>query len=175
MNCLSCNKETINPKFCSKSCAAKYNNRVSPKRKTKKLCIVCNSSVKSYRHSRCEKHHQEYMETRFDFIKELSLKDYWNKKSLQKLHISSKNAHIRLLARSNFKDLVNKSCASCGYNKHVELCHIKALSSFNENSKIKEINSYTNLIQLCPNCHWEFDKGLIDLCTIQDSNLGLQT
>jgi len=27
MNCLNCNKETTNPKFCSKSCSASYNNK----------------------------------------------------------------------------------------------------------------------------------------------------
>lgn len=27
MECLECNKETINPRFCNNSCAAKYNNR----------------------------------------------------------------------------------------------------------------------------------------------------
>lgn len=27
MNCLKCGKETTNPKFCSKSCAASYNNK----------------------------------------------------------------------------------------------------------------------------------------------------
>lgn len=33
-NCLICQKETINPKFCGSSCAAKYNNVRKPKRTT---------------------------------------------------------------------------------------------------------------------------------------------
>ena len=32
MNCLVCHKETANPKYCSKSCAAKSNNHLFPKR-----------------------------------------------------------------------------------------------------------------------------------------------
>lgn len=162
-NCLFCQKETNNPKYCSSSCSAKHTNVLFPKRKTNKKCIICGESVLSYRHSRCAIHHKEYIETRFDYIKELTLQDYWNKKSLQNLHVSSKNAHIQILARSHFKDLINKPCANCGYNKHVELCHIKPIKSFPPTAKIKEVNSYANLIQLCPNCHWEFDNKLLVL------------
>lgn len=32
MKCLNCEKETTNPKFCGRSCAASYNNRKHPKR-----------------------------------------------------------------------------------------------------------------------------------------------
>lgn len=162
-NCLYCQQETCNPKYCSKSCSAKHTNTIYPKRKTKKKCIVCGQTVKSYRHTRCDAHQKEYLETQYDYIQELTLEFYWNKKSLVHLHSSSKNAHIRLLARSHFKDLSKKPCANCGYDKHVELCHIKAIKDFSPNSKIKEVNSYTNLIQLCPNCHWEFDNQLLTL------------
>ena len=58
MNCLNCNENTINPKFCSKSCAASYNNKrrkhtIETKRKIsttlggkgisreEKFCSVC--------------------------------------------------------------------------------------------------------------------------------------
>jgi hypothetical protein len=156
-NCLNCKKETPNPKYCCKSCAATHLNKLYPKRKTKKICIVCGDPVKSYRHSRCALHHQKYLETRFNFIQNLTLESYWAKKSLDNLHPSSKNAHIRLLARSNFKDLTSKPCANCGYDKHVELCHIKPIRDFLPTDKIKDVNCYENLIQLCPNCHWEFD------------------
>ena len=103
------------------------------------------------------------MKTRFDYIKELTLEEYWNKKSLSNLHSSSKSVHIRALARNNFKDLTKKPCANCGYDKHVELCHIKPISSYPETAKISEVNSEKNLIQLCPNCHWELDNGYIVL------------
>lgn len=170
MKCINCNKETKNLKYCSRSCSAKINSKLYPKRKTTKLCKKCNSIVKSYRHNLCEIHQIEYLQTRFDYIKKLTLEDYWSKKSLENLHSSSKNAHIRGLARSNFKHLLYKPCANCGYNKHVELCHIIPISSFNKNSTIGEVNSLNNLIQLCPNCHWEFDNKLLSLSTILDSN-----
>ena len=41
MKCLLCKKETDNPKFCSKSCSASYNNRLT-KPKSKPNCKNCN-------------------------------------------------------------------------------------------------------------------------------------
>ena len=158
--CKNCGKETANPKFCSKTCAAQVTNREYPKKKCKKICNKCDKPVKSYRHTLCDLHHKEYIETRFDYIKELTLNDYWSKKSLTNLPKSSKNAHIRGLARTQHKNLTTLPCAKCGYDKHVELCHIKPLKEFDETSTIAEVNCRTNIIQLCPNCHWEFDNGL---------------
>jgi hypothetical protein len=163
MECLSCGKETNNPKFCCRSCAAKYTNKLYPKRKTKKTCTICDEPVKSYKYSHCEKHHKEYVENRFDYIKDLPLKTYWSKKSLENLHKSSKNSHIRNFARSHFRHLLEKPCHNCGYDKHVELCHIIPISKFTENSKISEVNNENNLIQLCRNCHWEFDHGILQI------------
>jgi len=158
--CKTCNNQTENPKFCSRSCAAKFTNKEHPKRKCSKKCNKCDNVVKSYRHTLCTQHHKEYIETRFDYIKDLTLKDYWERKSLTNLHRSSKNAHIRILARTQHKHLTTIPCAKCGYDKHVELCHIKAINSFDETSTISEVNHPSNIIQLCPNCHWEMDNGL---------------
>lgn len=43
----------------------------------------------------------------------------------------------------------------------VEICHINGVAGFPDTATIDEINSPSNLIALCPNCHWEFDNGLI--------------
>jgi hypothetical protein len=163
MECILCGKETNNPKFCSRSCAAKHTNKIYPKRKTKKTCTICGDPVKSYKHSHCEKHHNEYVENKIETLKNLPLKSFWNKKSLEYLPKSSKNVYIRNFARSHFKYLTEKPCYNCGYNKHVELCHIKPISKFDEDSKLCEINCEDNLIQLCRNCHWEFDNGLLKI------------
>ena len=56
-----------------------------------------------------------------------------------------------------------KKCKVCGYKNHVEVCHIKSVSSFGDNDLITEINSFNNLIGLCPNHHWEFDNGHVKL------------
>ena len=54
-------------------------------------------------------------------------------------------------------------CIICGYDKHVEIAHIKAVSEFEDNALVSEINHPDNLIGLCPNHHWEYDNGLLKL------------
>ncbi len=161
--CLQCNKLTLNPKFCSQSCAAKITGKKFPKRKTTRICTKCNNKVKSYKHSLCDFHTKEYQESKVENYKNKPLKEYWNRPGLESLHPSSKSSHIRIMARTWNKDILAKPCANCGYDKHVELCHIKAIRDFDENSTIGEVNSPNNLIQLCPNCHWEFDNYIITL------------
>jgi len=48
MKCLECNIETENPKFCSKSCSAKFNNKKFPKRKTNKTQTYFNDPWDNY-------------------------------------------------------------------------------------------------------------------------------
>jgi hypothetical protein len=43
--CIVCNSPTANPKFCSRSCAAKHNNTVTPKRKPEGKCLKCGSPI----------------------------------------------------------------------------------------------------------------------------------
>lgn len=161
--CSVCGNETSNPKYCSRSCSAKETNKLYPKKIRKTKCLKCDNITKSYRTKFCEEHQEEYIKTRFDYIKDKTLEEYWDKESLKNLHTSSKNAHIRALARSNLKHLTSLPCANCGYDKHVELCHIKAVSKFLPSDKVGDVNSEKNIIQLCRNCHWEFDNGLLDI------------
>ena len=56
---------------------------------------------------------------------------------------------------------IPKECFCCKYNKHVECCHKKAISSFNPDTLISIVNHIDNLVWLCPNCHWEFDNGIL--------------
>ena len=60
------------------------------------------------------------------------------------------------------KDLP-KACQKCSYDKHVELCHIKPINSFDDSATVGEINDPKNLLVLCPNHHWEFDNGILKL------------
>lgn len=50
-----------------------------------------------------------------------------------------------------------KKCSKCGYDKHFQICHIKSISSFPDDTMLSEINNISNVVALCPNCHWEFD------------------
>lgn len=43
--CPACGKDTTNPRFCNRSCAAKFNNRKNPKRKPEGKCRVCGQQI----------------------------------------------------------------------------------------------------------------------------------
>lgn len=154
--CLHCNKDTTNPKFCSKSCAAKVTNKI-PKRKITRLCSKCNNTVKDYRSTLCKFHFDMKQQQSKEVIQNHTLEYYFSKDSLKNLHSSSKAVHIREIARRWFKHLLKLPCDKCGYDKHVELCHIKPIKSFPVTATIKEVNAKENIIQLCRNCHWELD------------------
>ena len=65
---------------------------------------------------------------------------------------------IRREAENIFKESgLGYKCFICGYDKHIEIAHIKSVSDFSDDTKISEINDIHNLIALCPNHHWEFD------------------
>lgn len=168
-NCENCGIETKNPKFCCKSCAASLNNKLFPKRKITKKCSRCDNIIRNYRSLLCESCYKDHLSCQKEALLNNTLSEYTNRDCIKKLHRSSRHAHIRGLARSWFKDLTLLPCASCGYSKHVELCHIKSVSSFSADSKIRDINSSSNLIQLCPNCHWEFDNNKLSLNNIKSA------
>lgn len=160
--CLNCSKETTNKKFCSRRCAAIVTNK-TPKRKTTKKCSQCDLIVRNYRTVLCERHYQDYLTSRKDYVQNLTISEYTERPCIKRLHASSKFAHIRGLCRSWNKNKAQLPCHVCGYSRHVELAHIRPLTSFPPTALIKEVNSPDNVVQLCPNCHWEFDNGLISL------------
>lgn len=83
--------------------------------------------------------------------------------SVRKNWQSARSA-IQKDAKSVYKTFNPKpKCAICEYSKHVEVAHIKAVSEFENSATIKEINSIENLIGLCPNHHWEYDNGILEL------------
>ena len=153
-NCLFCKTNTNNPKFCSRSCAAKYNNTMFPKRKPEHKCIDCGKPITAGK-KRCKEHYLEYVKTKNPIDMTLSEAIYINH------HRSSAYALIRTRARSTAKKLNMTICEHCGYDKHVEIAHKKSISSFDLSTMISVINDRDNLMALCPNCHWEYDHNLI--------------
>lgn len=98
-------------------------------------------------------------------LNKISVKDR-TKKELFETRSNWQCARSAITKNANevyFKINENPKCAICGYDKHVEVAHIKSVSSFTDESLISEINSIDNLIGLCPNHHWEYDKGILDL------------
>lgn len=76
----------------------------------------------------------------------------------------SARSAIQKNARAVYKTFnPQPKCAICGYSKCVEVAHKKAVSDFEDNATVREINSIENLIGLCPNHHWEFDNGMLKI------------
>lgn len=78
----------------------------------------------------------------------------------------SARSAIRRNAEAIFKrDHKVMACAvpNCSYSNHIEIAHIRSVSSFSGETLISEINAPDNLVGLCPNHHWDFDHGLLKL------------
>jgi hypothetical protein len=158
-----CNKETKNISFCSRKCSNTFQGINNPPRKgTGKgtpICKICNiNHLPGYGYKLCT----SCSASRFIYSSDPTigeLKDYYKNCK----HSTGMQSYIRSNARSTFSQKEKPICTNCTYNRHVEVCHIKPIRSFTDDSRLSEINNETNLVYLCPNCHWEFDNGLITI------------
>lgn len=136
--------------FCSRSCAATFNNKISPKKTHFNRCVKCGEITDKPRARYCEA------------CRPVESKLPRDEKTIEEMVSSlqrAKYSYIRKHAREQVKDR-KQICIKCGYSKHVEACHIKGVGEFPKETKLKEVNNPQNLILLCPNCHWEFDNKL---------------
>lgn len=156
--CKNCNSDISHKpsqnKFCSQSCSATFNNKLRAKKPY--YCQKCESLMghgfKFSRRKYCDKCNVN--------IIDWSTVTYGELKEKRKYQ---ENSRIRTLARNSAEKLGKlKECSNCGYNIHVETCHVKAIINFSDDTKISEINSPDNIVGLCRNCHWEFDNGLLE-------------
>ena len=159
------NKSESKVFFCDRSCAAKYNNRKSPKRKKSenKYCPVC-GRLKSKGSVLCKKCRDKSNRSVGD--KELGY--YIGYGDNRKRYLSCKCQDIRKDAKRTLLEDVNRIrvCAYCKnheFDDILEVHHIKPIAGFDEHTKISEINSLDNLVWLCPNHHAMLEKGLISL------------
>lgn len=168
-NCKTCNKEISKTKkeieesksgfvFCSKSCAATTTNSTSKLKYPVKNCLNCKTNYKPTR--------SKDSGTCSQFcLMEYGMKSRTLSDVVKRTH-SNKYDGVRNNARLYAKYHYLPKCALCNYDKHFEVCHVKALTTFDNDETLFEVNNKTNLVHLCPNCHWEFDHNLIPLETI---------
>lgn len=159
--CKNCGNTTNNPKFCSRSCSATFTNKTNPKRLLiDRICGNCGSKLQRKSHldtsTVCKECKMAHTFARYDSY---SIKDV----TYSSHHRSSAFALIRARARKIAKDAGLVSCSICGYSTHVEICHIKSISSFTDDTLVSSVNSLDNLVALCPNHHWELDNGVIKI------------
>lgn len=125
--------------FCNHSCSAKFNN-----------AAIYHPRKRNILPSR----------KRYDYLDGCTKGELLNKKGAYYRFRAIIRKHAQWVYEQSDGD---KKCKICGYDKHVEVCHIKSVSSFNDDALITIINDLTNLVGMCPNHHWEFDHGLITI------------
>lgn len=132
--------------FCSRSCAVTFNNLRSPRRHKTKKCRLCDTLILSQRQycESCNPPNKSEQQTLDDVM-------------YRQGHPAYAHAIVRQRARALAKSLNWTACASCGYDRHIEIAHRKPISSFPRDTLVSVVNSPDNLLPLCPNCHWEFD------------------
>ena len=76
----------------------------------------------------------------------------------------SARSNIRKHAYDNYmKSGKSCKCKLCGYDKHIDVAHIKAVSSFQKETLVEVVNHIDNLVALCPNHHWEYDNDELSI------------
>ena len=162
MICLYCSQSLTSrnqKKFCSRSCAATYNNKVFRKRKAKlRKCRTCDTMIGGTKYGQrihcfeCINNKKHYKGTPLEIQ---TIEEVVRRAG------SNRYDNIRVHARALYKkELSNPCCEQCGYTKHVELCHKRAISDFEKTTLVIEVNKRSNIMFLCPNCHWEYDRLL---------------
>ena len=151
--CLHCGAETANPKYCSRSHAAIHTNQQAPKQQLSRKCAGCDALIPASRQF-CAVHGKRKTDYRTLTVAQLKAKDAIKHPSYYRGYLNSitrpLNAHRP------------RVCQACGYNKHVECCHRRAITAFPGSATVQEVSGPVNIFLLCPNCHWEFDHGLLN-------------
>jgi hypothetical protein len=132
--------------FCGQRCAAKHNNAKRPRKLKERHCQQCGFVLSA-----------EEARTRRRALCDCCLAGKFLSTSGQKktdVGRTSIASHARTVLREVGRAAV---CGTCGYSKFVEVAHVKAVSEFPADALVAEINAESNLIYLCPNCHWELD------------------
>lgn len=122
--------EVRRKKFCNQSCAISYNNSIRPKKAKPPKPIIERENIGNI--------------TKGELFSRS--KNWQTARSIIRRH--AKDAYV-----SSGRPLT----CSCGYDKHIDIAHNKSVSEFGNDTPIKVINDVSNLLGLCPNCHWEFD------------------
>jgi len=154
--CITCKQETFNPKFCSQSCAAKFNNKIAPRRQLEGKCSKCLKPIKSSR-KYCKECFQQYKRRDYG---SMPLSDFREQCGSRNSYMTQVRQHARSIAKNAG---LLKSCKVCNYSRCVQACHIKPVASFTEDTLLRIVNLPSNLVGLCPTHHWELDHGFYQM------------
>lgn len=145
--------------FCNHTCAAIFTNSLKPRKRL--LCSLCNRETRPrnavtgnllFCRSCLPQNRRPLKDQAITKGELFKRRSCWQ----------SARTHIRVHAYRVFiRSGQPHGCRMCQYEHHFEICHIIAVSDFPDTATVQEINAPDNLCGLCPNCHWEFDNGLI--------------
>lgn len=156
--------------FCNRSCAVAHNNHVHPKRKRtwsdrplrKHCCRKCGEIISSHdgRRKYCTACKAIMRRSSVECLDDRTKGDLFARNANWQSARSSLRRHAY---KTYFRGNGQKRCALCHYSLHVDIAHVRPVRQFPDDALISEINNIANLMALCPNHHWEFDNGLLDL------------
>jgi hypothetical protein len=158
-DCFYCGVPTKNAKYCSRKCAITINNKTPKRKLSPRFCTTCKATlpIERHRRRRCVECTPDPNRAGATTLAELMSKPGFVGRPKSYIH-----SYVRNHCRSLYRDLTKGNCKVCGYDLHVELCHIKSISSYPLSATVNEINARDNIIPLCPNHHWELDNGRLN-------------
>jgi 5-methylcytosine-specific restriction endonuclease McrA len=171
--CLSCKKEfeayvCENRKYCTRSCSAKVNNKLTPKRKkNEKQCKKCNVIYVPWKKSE-----RILCKNCFEANDLFLLEKRERNRNITIMELKEKHGKLwkdkarKLCTLNKSKILKNQNCQLCEENTCLELAHIIQISDANPEMKMSELHDLNNILFLCPNHHTLFDKQQILLSSI---------
>jgi hypothetical protein len=156
--CIICQDQFTHHKSTVKTCELHRSGRAVP------FCLQCgekNGYNRSYCSSECKlKYKLDVWDWHDLSIEELKGEGNANSKS--------RLPYIRSLARKKYlASGLPQDCHICGYENFIEVAHVKDVSSFPPEALASEVNHIDNLLALCRNHHWEFDKMHLEI-TLRD-------
>lgn len=78
------------------------------------------------------------------------------------------NKAMRMDARDRLlRTGIENECFICGETRQVDICHIKPISEFDDETLIEVVNGPENNIVLCPLHHRLLDNNMLDLANIK--------
>ncbi|MDT7781344.1 MAG: hypothetical protein QOC99_3856 [Acidobacteriota bacterium] len=159
--------------YCNRSCSVGYNNHVFPKRKRTweerplktHNCLNCNGEINSRdgRRKYCEACKAIVRHQAIEYLDGRTKGDLFTKSVNWQAARSSLRGHA---FKAFLRSKMPRRCVVCHYFIHVEIAHIRPVKHFPNDALVSDINDISNLVALCPNHHWEFDHGLLDLARV---------
>lgn len=149
---------TRRKKFCTRSCFARYNNKkryLKPRRKLV-YCLVCGKATQA----------KTGLCLPCLTIERAGKRDLITKGELHKKRSGYQSARSSIRSHAAYAFIQSgrePRCVVCGYDNHIDVCHIRAVKDFPDSATLGEINHVDNLVALCPNHHWELDNGYLSL------------